>query len=919
MRLWIAGFAVLVLLVVRAGRPDPEAGGARSPEAFVERAQEIIDAGGLRADCTGGEPRLVEHLDVLGEEQRRWYRESWLSEDVARYRADPEGFGWAFLVDADCRLRGVHPSVHAVELPYSRPVRWRGRLLYGGRATSGVLRSEHRTLSLRRAVVPTEAGAVGTSPVGAPGDLIQEGSVLLHWGDPAHPAVRLFPVASADGETLVLERRSGADGPRGEVRWNGALLEPGRRIRLETGDWIHLRALGEGGSEETFVVLGAENLETASAVRRRNDRWERSVDDPGLGRVPIPPTARTQPWLAGVADDVDRALRRLPQERAEALAGGFDVELGLRRDLQQRLDQRLEAGVRSIGRRRGGDVDFPAGITVLDGRSGEVLALATWSGDAAAPGNENLRRHPIGSAMKPFLFAAVLDAFPQLGDLVVDGHAEDRRHRGLFGCELPVGYHWLDGHATALDLPTALEVSCNRFAVELTTLSLAAIPRGERLQQLVERASDPAAVRLDAGGRWAVPDDAGSLALGGRRLLDPPDLSRFLLPGGADGACGALDRLDQVGWRAGLGELTGASTARTLPDSRSTALRGTDVTPWEPLLDLLSRGVDVETAWRVRSSFAGSSPERVELALDTLTRLRADWVSFVLGGGTSTWTNVQLAEAMARLVSGRRVEARLAARAFDGRTAAHALGEEAPAPLLSLASAARAPVLEGMRRVVEGARGTARSLRDPLGELRRAFPRDRILLYAKTGSPVVESLVPGDVATALEQLVVRRGLELSGGRLVARSGGERTPWARDGSSTARRRFADAVARALADVGAGGVSAGSVLDAVDLLGRGLERGAGDDLEGPLRVDRGRLRLDRTDPLFRTRTVRGMAGVHVAAVVRVPGDGPMPPTLDELAAPTTSLVVVAAHARVGPGSPVATGLVREALADLEPFLR
>src|SRR6185436_20873339 len=146
-----------------------------------------------------------------------------------------------------------------------------------------------------------------------------------------------------------------------------------------------------------------------------------------------------------------------------------------------------------------GGEPFAASMTVMDGRTGELLASASWPGQsdlAALPGvsedeqrrllvNHNFKRHPIGSAGKPFFYAAVATRHPYLLDFSVEPHMPVERpdggdgEREVFQFFIGSDYKlWPHGDAR-MDMESALERSCNKFTVELATLALAA-PRDLR-------------------------------------------------------------------------------------------------------------------------------------------------------------------------------------------------------------------------------------------------------------------------------------------------------------------------------------------------------------------------------------------------------------------------------------------------------
>ncbi len=928
-----------------------------APDEYVERADAFIRASYLVADCRGPEPQLVPRLEEASPRDQSWYRDSYLARDVARFNADPSGFGWAFAVDADCRLRGVNPVVHAVELPFHHGVRWLGSILWRGDGADATLRSAARTITLRRPEGPVPADESATTEVGATTPVLKEGVVLLHYpGGRGQPAARLFHVGD---QVVVHNRGRGADEM---TRLLGHTLKEGRMARLETGDWLHLASRKRyTRAEETFVFLGGEAREVASMVRRQNARFARRSDDGGLGRV-IDPTRDTgYPYLDLVAKSISSVLRFLPEERAQALVDQFDVQLTLDREIQRVVSDRFGVFCRDQERVARLDRPLSAGMTIMDGQSGDLLALATYptAGDLSADTegrgrllrNQNFALHPIGSAGKPFFFAAVAEAVPALRSLTIDEHAPERYHPDIFQCQLPLGYQLLEGHYGAIDFIGALEMSCNKYTMELVTLALAA-DRARSLGASTTIVEDPDIA-------WPLAGRTTAASIGGRPLTGAPDLGGFVFQDGAvvarprssdaprSGAairCSSLDRLDQASWSAPLARITGAAVYRGeapvgVSDEASArvldlayATNRFDLESWQPLLAALLEGADETESWRIRAALQPIAPDRVNLALNQVTRLRADYVSLLLGGGTSVWTNVQLAEATARLVTGRAVRARLASEVVPRHPvtpapsatplADAALAAANGAAPLDIRPESREPVLAGMRRVVVGARGTARALRDELKALQQAFPSDTIALYAKTGSPITERLVPAATGAALEALVARGRLIVEGRRLSVRVGNSIVAYAAP-RAAGRDAFRQALRSALREIGTGASRAvrGVIARVVDGLADELAdtRVALDEIIGPIRVDAGGLSLDREDRLFRSRRIKGKAGVLLFAVVRVPGRRLSTVTPADLAAADTRVLSVALHLDADQNSEIAVQAAEVMLPLLEPLLR
>jgi hypothetical protein len=930
-----------------------------SPDEYVERADHFIEAGYLTADCSGSAPRLVAHLDDAPVAESAWYGESYLADDVARFNEEPGSYAWTFSIDQDCILRGVNPVVHRVSLPFARRIQWLGSIFYGGPGSDAALRSARRVISLRHPAEPIPAQEEGRTEVGRGGDLSQEGVVLLHYaGGPGWPAARVYHVGP---EAVVLHNRSRPE-LRQVARLMGHRLPVGRIVALETGDWIHLADDAPAPREETFVFVGGETLDAASTVRLRNDHHERVTDDAGLGRIPDPARDETDPYLELLARSIDSALDALPERRARELAAGFDLQITVERSLQEELSELLRRRVRELqGTGRSAGRPFPAGITVMDGKTGRLLALATspWEEDLeGAQGidaplrrrllqNQNLILHPIGSAGKPFFFAAIADAHPFLLDLEIAEHPPEQRHRLLFQCELPTGYQLLAGHFGRIGFRRALEISCNKFTVELATLALAARRTEERSAPL------PEVLPRAPGVIWPLPGRSSGLLVAGRPVDYAPALGQHVLyrpepprerDSGAAFRCDSLDRLELVPFRAPLEEVTGAATYRgrtppRLPEDaterllhRSYTTNRYDLRPWAPLLAHLMTGTSDAAAWSIRTATQGVSPERVDLAFNQVSLLREEWVSLLLGGATSTWTNIQLAEALSRLVTGRAVQARLAKRVI-GRG-----GEEEPAveevedateqapPLLDLRPEARESVLQGLAAVVDGPEGTAKELRDELAGLRADHPEDRILLYSKTGSPIILHPVPATVGEALAALVARGRLSLEGREMLARPGGQAAPH-RGRNEPGRQTFLEALSRGLGEVGygrEGGWLFRELASAVDDLAEELASSRPDswaEIEGPLVIRQGRLRVDRRDDLFRRGLRKGKGSVYIFTLVRLPGAAGTTgvPTPEELAQPDTRIVTAAIYLATGPDSRVAVQTAQAALRRISALLR
>ena len=214
---------------------------------------------------------------------------------------------------------------------------------------------------------------------------------------------------------------------------------------------------------------------------------------------------------------------------------------------------------------------------------------------------------------------------------------------------------------------------------------------------------------------------------------------------------------------------------------------------WTPVLDAIAEAGDTAHFVQTALRFASVSPQATNLALNTVEELRTDWVNLLLGGENSRWSNFELAEALARLMTGRAVSG-----TFVDSVSGRVLAGEEPAALGrdALHPGARRRVLHGMERVA-GQGGTARTLtrsvRDLEQRMATAVPGQPYDLYvfAKTGTPAVEKFVSSAQQRVIERLyrsgdlswdAVRRSFTIrpQAEADLRRDAGERTlRWLRD--------------------------------------------------------------------------------------------------------------------------------------------
>ncbi|MFL6199918.1 MAG: hypothetical protein ACJ76J_12120, partial [Thermoanaerobaculia bacterium] len=537
-----------------------------------------------------------------------------------------------------------------------------------------------------------------------------------------------------------------------------------------------------------------------------------------------------------------------------------------------------------------------------------------------------------------FLFAAIAHAFPFLMGLELDPYPGNLDQRDILQCELIKGYRVPEGHGAPVDFRTALQISSNRYTVELATLALAANGgrAGGELEDLLPK--DPAVA-------WPKPGQPSGIHIGGRTLDYAPALEIVHPAPGkpvkedsrAAQRCLSLDNLESVRFRAPLQLLTGVPTywgtdPQKLPESptqgqlnRAYRTHRYDLSVFAPLLARLFEGADEDQRWKIRAATQEMSPERVNLAFNQVSRLREDYVTLLLGGGNSIWTNIQLTEALSRLVTGRAVEARVVSRVLPRHESQTTLPPpeppRPPAPLLGINPEARRAVLEGIIRVGRPG-GTARAMEPALNKsVRPLFPGDRIDLFSKTGSPVVERPVSRQVARALEKLVGRSRIAVEGRTLFVQTHTGSVPHRFPGES-GRQAFRSALALAVSESGTKRPSRSLISNLADLLddlAEGGQEGDAGPSEGPIFVENGAVRLNRENRLFRQHLAPGKGAVYVFSLVRRPGAAAEIPAPAEFTSPGTRVLTVAIFLSVGPDSHVAVEVATKILPALAPLLR
>jgi hypothetical protein len=751
--IWLACWGIQIILLNRGGR----ANAFHTSEGYSETVDLFLTHEWLRYDNTKDQivPNFPAHSAAA-----RFYRASYLERDVAAFNS---GRRSVFRVD-NSRIVALDPNLHNIALPFAELRSWPGLLTFRpGLGTRGELRGKGVTIELsgptrslhfqnqrlQEVLLRRQAPKVAGLPVqGEALNLFGEGEIF-------------FGKTHMIGNSILFNHRNLESGVR--ISISGEEVRQGNRSRLDSGDLLKLQ-WRPGNRPTQYALLWSSILGEApviSTYRAVNGHYQRHPEHP-------------QPLLGGViVESLDGVMRRRDKNGAYQLPerqGRFDLSLSLDANLQGAVERRLNAYARRL--RAPEEPPFRAAVTVMDAKTGELLALASfpteddlagWKEAAAARErllrNHNFSRLPVGSVAKVILSAAILDAAPFLADLKIRGYS-GKEFDQMLGISLrpTLSDHPYGGGADGLvDFDEFIEHSSNKYATTLLTLATAIDENRQGLLPPADEASVPD--RLDA---------AEQFYLGGTLYDRRPGLRLPLVadPEKVSGRafCGPITTLELLDYPSRLTSLFGVPISkRTLTSAADRPRRRgpgegddlIDTSLWLPLLDYLY-GHDSIPA---DHPLFAAAPERENLEYNLIKDFRAQYLSLILGGGSSRWTNPQLCRIFSALVTGRRPQTTLVRRIQP-------LHEPAvePKPVtepLPMNPQVRQRLVDAMTRVA-GPQGTAKLLNGLLlGLDQQLAAKGKALgFFSKTGSPNDSSFLPTRTARAVDALIANGALHL---------------------------------------------------------------------------------------------------------------------------------------------------------------
>jgi len=541
---------------------------------------------------------------------RRFVANSYLRDDIRRNDV------W--------ELRGGHlhinANAHNIALPLTTKPSWTGNLLFhhGGELRAMLSGPSETTLiPLTHKLAANDPQVVVRDPFRAGPPISNAARLDFNYGGAAGGVARVFML----GEDIWVRS---VQSSQANLFVDGKFVPPGTYRRLPPGAELQFQT---GNLSKFYFSRGVTGANVFV-----------SHYQPLAGRIRVPMLE----WFAlRFETEMDHLVTQNAEQGDLSLTArarnrqvlSDDITSALDADLQTTLQRKLEDFV-APGLKHENGRGFPAAITVMDAKTGQVLALASYP---AVPSqgagtrraweqNQNFVNLPIGSAAKPLLSSAILEIWPELATLQIPAPSFGK-HDNLLGFQIaPVLNEEASFGGGYIGFDDYLQRSSNIYAATLMMLATAPDP----LKSDPGKPSSP--WRILGHDRDHLP----ALQIESGNVLDT--ISCCVKWGDE------LARLYDV--RVEDIERQGETTI--FADDRY------DKTPWRPMLASLP-----DARFLKQDNFNSVSPARVNLQMNNVRNFRTEYLTLILGASTSRWNNVKLAEAYARLVTGKRVEARL--------------------------------------------------------------------------------------------------------------------------------------------------------------------------------------------------------------------------------------------------------------------
>ncbi len=665
--------------------------------------------------------------------QRLFRRRSFLSDDLEhpeRFRRERDDSA------------SLQPGFRSRKLPFSERQSWLGSVLFRASAVRPRLVSQSGQIFIMdppRSTSPTAEVEIVRLPLrSVEGAVPRTGNVFTWEYERGRMAFRTHAVPGEDGVNVVLTQPADT---RTRIRLNGYTLpSSGAQRLIRAGDWLVVE--GRWGKE--VFHLEQNNSGVVSEIDQAQQGTQRTMSTRGAIdsiATPLVNSLNAFVWKQHVGLDANQAERHpafsLQQHRQWLLglqrnAIRLSIEESLQVSAHEALDRyvhprrcpkRKQSPDKCRGRHSYWSVEFRgrryprlpprAAVSVIDVTTGEVLAAATYPTrralDDHVEGIRKTRRNGVSSAL---MRSAVITAERRRDRLeanhCLDAHQIGSMVKPLFATAVAMSWSPASGDADPMDQVT----HCTG-----TT-------RGYKRGRVVEIAG----VRIGRFEESPPPHGRGvtferflgescnhfMFEMGARALKREPGYKPDTCPNRLNDV---LER-SQNGAIAQYANMFGALLKA--PETRG--YYRYERSWWSPLSEQLEeragdKGFGCEA--RYSETLSPVSPAYVNLKVRSMSKCVPDYESFLKGGGTNRWSNLQIGVAFARLATGRRVEGTFLYQGppegqtdprnirFAPTAQTESISHRSPSRFREV----RARVLKGMSGVFDPPRGTSRSLR----------------------------------------------------------------------------------------------------------------------------------------------------------------------------------------------------------------
>ena len=666
------------------------------PTGYIKKVQSLVDRGTIKYD----RKRATITFDNRSKSKNieDFYNQSYLKKDIDSFN-DGNYFSTFNIKEGKIQL---DIRARQLKLPYTVIRQWTGNLFYRNTGNSAILENDHihlQVLPAPRKILPLRAFNYEEVPVQKEGFYSQYGFLLKH------DIRKYFAQVEYIGDNVVL----GVKYKPPYLSVNNYKIPVGNNIRLEDGDVIYFY---DEGYKDYLLFKEKGSAGLISSTRNVNGKWERIYFSKSLPMV--------EHFCNGLQSIVSAQVSE-ENEKEE----NFDIILTLDRKLHHIVQKELVKFIKGKDGKKNLKY-YPAAVTLMDIDSGDILALGSFPDPPSMPAlswklrrrndsykrrlnlNQNLLNHPIGSAVKPMLASAIWAVHPKLSNFRIVEHPGGNESNSTLGLSFAKPFEIFGHPVNVIDRRAFLKYSCNLYMVNLFLLGLAS-DHNKSLNFTFKR----------------IP---GISAVGNTMISFGVDFSDYLKRGS-----NTFVNLQRSPIVHALRDIFAIETE--VVDSND--IRENTAAKYDTqLLELINKKLMLQNKFDLKPLYS-SCPEQVNLKFNQIQLLRSEFISLDFGGASSEWNNIKLAESISRVVTGKKVNARLIMEVLDKKTS-NSLSDfnRKFESFDQKIDTALQWVREGMRLVATKG-GTAKELASYIEEINRNLIRKnlRITVYSKTGSP----------------------------------------------------------------------------------------------------------------------------------------------------------------------------------------